>query len=96
MAAISSRDYSATHRDRNPDGPVGCEHVRLPGPGAGGAKPRRCPDVWLFVLGCDLEKATFAQTRVPPGENGQREVYGIIWAFKIGGYRDDTRQSTAR
>lgn len=94
MAAISSRDYSSMPCDASGSGPErpGWRRARA----APGPRRRWAQGVLRACLLGGVEEATFAQTRVPPGKNGQREVCGIIWAFKICGYRDDTRQSTAR
>lgn len=61
--------------------------MRLLGSGAGGTKPRRRPGVLLFALCCDLENATFAQTRVHPGKMASvkfMELFGRLKSVVIG------------
>eukprot|EP00066_Takifugu_rubripes_P011009 XP_003979340.2 PREDICTED: uncharacterized protein F13E9.13, mitochondrial-like [Takifugu rubripes] len=90
MAAISSRDYSSNILRRFGIGtrrPSWTRTRAAPGLRCRGHEPRWCPGTLLFALCCDLENATFAQTRVHPGKMANvkfMELFGRLKSVVIG------------
>ncbi|XP_029688129.1 uncharacterized protein F13E9.13, mitochondrial-like [Takifugu rubripes] len=90
MAAISSRDYSSNVLRRFGIGtrrPSWTRTRAAPGLRCRGHEPRCRPGTLLFALCCDLENATFAQTRVHPGKMANvkfMELFGRLKSVVIG------------
>lgn len=93
---------SATVLHRCTSYPLRCSYMLFLVPGTGEIEIYCCHDtttlIWRHLVDFVLwfrERELWTFTWLPRNHH-QHEVFGALWTFKIRGYRDDSRQSTAR